>query len=81
MDIEIKSTETFITKIRGVASAWDERTTPWFRGEPLVEDLLCYQVYIDLYPVVKDMMKTGLCSLFGGWLLLSQITEHQTNLQ
>ncbi len=38
MDIEIKSTETFITKIRGVASAWDERTTPWFRGEPLVED-------------------------------------------
>ncbi len=38
MEIYVDSMETFTSAIRGVASAWDARTTPWFRGEPLVED-------------------------------------------
>jgi hypothetical protein len=38
MEIVIDSIQTFIGAINAVAFEWDKRTTPWFRGEPNVED-------------------------------------------
>ena len=38
MDTQIGSIQALIEAIKVVASKWDSRTTPWFRGEPLIED-------------------------------------------
>ena len=38
MPDNIHSIESLIKAIRDTASNWDTRTTPWFRGEPDVED-------------------------------------------
>lgn len=38
MDVQISSISEFIDEIKTVISKWDSRTTPWFRGEPFVED-------------------------------------------
>jgi FRG domain len=38
MDKYIHSIQEFVDAIKEVASTWDLRTTPWFRGEPFEED-------------------------------------------
>jgi hypothetical protein len=38
MVVAIDSIQQFIETIKAVTSKWDPRTTPWFRGEPFVED-------------------------------------------
>ncbi len=38
MDVKIDSIPTLIDSIKAVTHKWDPRTTPWFRGEPFVED-------------------------------------------
>jgi hypothetical protein len=38
MGKSIDSIQALIEEIKAVASKWDSRTTPWFRGEPFVEN-------------------------------------------
>ncbi len=38
MEFKVNSIHGFIRQIKAVASQWDARTTPWFRGEPNVVD-------------------------------------------